>query len=77
MILNYLDYVKVWTTKTDCGGLKHVFDDIFRFRKALDMIAYELLMRQTPKESTINEMVNVLFHWDLIMHDFDTPASNA
>ena len=25
------------------------------------MIAYELLMRQTPKESRINEMVNVLF----------------
>ena len=41
------------------------------------MIAYELLMRQTPKESTINEMVNVLFHWDLIMHDFDTPVSNT
>ena len=40
------------------------------------MIAYELLMRQTPKESTINEMVNVLFHWNLIMHDFDTPVSN-
>ena len=42
------------------------------------MIAYELLMRQTPKESTINEMVNVLFHWpwDLIIHDFDTPVSN-
>ena len=31
----YLDYVKVRTTKTDCGGLKHVFDDIFRFCKAL------------------------------------------
>ena len=53
----YLDYVKVRTTKTDCGGLKHVFDDILRFRKALDMIAYELLMRQTPRESTTNEMV--------------------
>ena len=41
------------------------------------MIAYKLLMRQTPRESTINEMVNVLFHWDLIMHDFDTPVSNT
>ena len=40
------------------------------------MIAYELLMRQTPKEYN-NEMVNVLFHWDLIMHDFDTPESNT
>ena len=43
------------------------------------MIAYELLMRQTPRESTINKMVtdkNVLFHWDLIMHDFDNPVSN-
>ena len=38
-------------------------------------------MRQTPKESTINEMVTdnkCLFHWDLIMHDFvDTPVSNT
>ena len=44
------------------------------------MIAYELQMRQTPRESTINKMVtdkNVLFHWDLIMYDFDTPVSNT
>ena len=41
------------------------------------MIAYELIMRQKPRESTINEMVNVLFHWDLIMHDFDTPVSKT
>ena len=31
----YLDYVKVWTTTTDCGGLKHVFNETFRFLKAL------------------------------------------
>ena len=53
---SYMDYVKVWTTKTDCGGLKHVFDDNFRFFKALEMIAYELLMKQTPRESEINEI---------------------
>ena len=44
------------------------------------MIAYELLMRQTPRESTINKMVtdkNVLFHLDLIKYDFDTPVSNT
>ena len=38
------------------------------------MIAYELLMKQT-----LNKMVTdktVLFHWDLIMHDFDTPVYN-
>ena len=46
----YLDYVKVWTTTTDCGGLKHVFDDTFRFLKALEMIVYELLLKQTPRE---------------------------
>ena len=44
------------------------------------MIVYELLMRQTPRESTINKMItdkNVLFHWNLIVHDFDTPVSNT
>ena len=46
----YLDYVKVWTTTTDCGGLKHVFDETFRFLKALDMIVYKLLLEQTPRE---------------------------
>ena len=46
----YLDYVKVWTTTTDCGGLKHVFDETFRFLKALDMIVYKLLLKQTPRE---------------------------
>ena len=57
----------MWTT-TDCGGLKHIFDDTFRFLKALKMIAYELLMKQTPREHAINEIVtdkNVLFYWDL------------
>ena len=42
------------------------------------MIAYELLMEEMPKESAISETVtdkNVLFHWDLIMHDFDTSIS--
>ena len=36
-------------------------------------------MKETPKESAINEIAtyeNVLFHWDLIMHDFDTSVSN-
>ena len=42
----YLDYVKLWTTTTDCGGLKHVFDDALRFLKALDMIVYKLLLKQ-------------------------------
>ena len=52
----YLDYVKMWATTTDSGGLKHVFDDTFRFLKAIEMIAYELLMRQTPRESAINDV---------------------
>ena len=38
------------TTTTDCGGLKHVFDETFRFLKALDMIVYKLLLKQTPRE---------------------------
>ena len=46
----YLDYVEVWTATTDCGGLKHVFDETFRFLKALDMIVYKLLLKQTPRE---------------------------
>ena len=46
----YLDYVKVWTTTTDCGSLKHVFDETFRFLKALEMIVYKLLLKQTPRE---------------------------
>ena len=50
----YLDYVKVWTTTTDCGGLKHVFDDIFRFLKALEKIVYEVLLKQTPRERECN-----------------------
>ena len=44
------------------------------------MTAYELLMEEVPKESAISETVtdkNVLFHWDLIMHDFDTSISNT
>ena len=47
---SYLDYVKVWTTTTDCGGLKYVFNETFRFLKALDMIVYKLLLEQTPRE---------------------------
>ena len=35
------------------------------------MIAYELLMKETTRESAINEMEQMLFHWYLIMHDFD------
>ena len=46
----YLDYIKVWTTTTDCGGLKYVFNETFRFLKALDMIVYKLLLEQTPRE---------------------------
>ena len=46
----YLDYVKVWTTTNDCGGLKHVFNETFRFLKALDMTVYKLLLEQTPRE---------------------------
>ena len=37
-------------------------------------------MTQTPRESTTNEMVtdkSVLLHWDLIMHNFDTPVSDT
>ena len=46
----YLDYVKVWTTTSDCGSLKHDFDDTFRFLKVLEMIVYEVLLKQTPRE---------------------------
>ena len=46
----YLYYVKVWTTTTDCGGLKHVFDETFRFLIALEMIVCKLLLEQTPRE---------------------------
>ena len=46
----YLDYVKVWATTTDCVGLTHVFNETFRFFKALDMIVYKLLLEQTPRE---------------------------
>ena len=44
------------------------------------MIVYEQLLKQTPRESGINEMVidkNVLFYCDLIVHDFDIPISNT
>lgn len=76
----YLDYVKVWTSTTDRGGLKHVSDDTFRFFKALELIAYELLIKETTREHAINEMVtneNVLFQWDLVMYDFNTSVSNT
>ena len=72
--------MKVWTTATDCGGFKPVSDDTFRFFKALEMIACELSMEEMPKESAISEIAtdeNVLFHWDLIMHSFDTSISNT
>ena len=46
----YLDYVKVWTTTTDRGGFKHISDDTFRFFKALEMIAYELLMKEKKEQ---------------------------
>ena len=37
-------------------------------------------MEEMPKESAISEIAtdeNVLFHWDLIMHSFDTSISNT
>jgi len=77
---SYLDYVKVWTTTTDRGGLKHVSDDTYQFFKALELISYDLLIKGTTKECAIDEMItndNVLFHWDLVMFDFDTSVSNT
>lgn len=76
----YLDYVKVWTTTTDRGGLKHVSDDTYQFFKALELIAYNLLLKERSKECAIHKMVtneNVLFHWDLVMFDFDASVSNS
>jgi len=38
--------------------------------KALELIAYELLIKETTKECAVNEMVtdeNLLFHWYLIL----------
>ena len=40
----------------------------------------ELFMKEKPKESVINEIItdgNVLFQWNLIMHDIDIPVSNT
>ena len=37
-------------------------------------------MKEKPKESAINEIItdgNVLFQWNLIMHDIDIPVSNT
>ena len=42
--------MKLWTITTDCGGLKHVFDDTFRFLKAQKMIAYISAANKTHQE---------------------------
>jgi len=40
---SYLDYVKTWTVKTDCGGLIHGSDDCFCFFYAVEDVTYEKL----------------------------------
>ena len=66
----------MWTTTTDRVGLKHVSDDTYRF----EGLACELLIKETTKECVVNKMVtneNLLFHWDLVMYDFDTSVSDT
>ena len=38
----YLEYVKVWMSITDRGGLRHASDDTYRFFLAMKTRVYEL-----------------------------------
>jgi len=51
------DYVKVWATTINRGGLKHISNDTHQFLKALELIAYDFLIKETSRECASNEMV--------------------
>ena len=66
---SFLDYVKVWTSNTDRGGLSHVSnDDAYRFFVALETAFYQLLKSGEPKDKIISGIINsanVLFLWEI------------
>ena len=68
----YMDYVKVWTTTNDRGGLMHVSLDTFRCFRAIEMVTYDLIKKGCTKEEVMSQVTeNVRFHWMLIcdLHD--------
>ena len=54
----YLEYVKVWTTCTDRGGLRHASDDTYRFFLAMETMVYELIKNGDRKDKIISETID-------------------
>ena len=64
----YLEYVKVWTTCTDRGGLRHASDDTYRFFLAMETRVYELIKSGDKKDKIISETIddeNLIFLWEV------------
>lgn len=51
----YWDYVKIWTTASDYEELKYVSDVIYQFSKTLQLITYNLLIKETSSECAFND----------------------
>lgn len=64
----YLEYVKVWTSNTDRGGLRHASDDTYRFFLALESRVYGLIKSDNMKGKVISETIddeNLIFLWEV------------
>ena len=64
----YLEYVKVWTSNTDCGGLRHASDDTYRFLLAMETRVYELIKSGGNKDKVVSETIddeNLIFLWEV------------
>lgn len=64
----YLEYVKVWTSNTDRGGLRHASDDTYRFFLALESKVYELIKSGDKKDKVVSETIddeNLIFLWEI------------
>lgn len=64
----YLEYVKVWTSNTDRGGLRHASDDTYRFFLALESRVYELIKSGDKKDKVVSETIddeNLIFLWEI------------
>ena len=64
----YLEYVKVWTSNTDRGGLRHASDDTYRFFLALESRVYELIKSGDKKVKVVGETIddeNLIFLWEV------------
>ena len=64
----YLEYVKVWTSNTERGGLRHASDDTYRFFLAMETMVYELIKNGDKKDKIISESIDdekLIFVWEV------------